>query len=100
MLTIHDFDYVVAARFHSVLLPLMLGIPTIGLVYHPKTRDLLAAAGHPEWGVDIDTFTPELLLDMFDSVREADRDELRRQLLSNAAEQRAAVEGQFDQIFG
>ena len=96
--TIKECDYVVAARYHAILLALALGIPTIGLSYHPKTPDLFAQAGHSEWCLDIDDFTPQDLLATLGSVRASDSDEIRTALRAKAADLRAAVERQFDEI--
>jgi polysaccharide pyruvyl transferase WcaK-like protein len=96
--TITECDYVIAGRYHSILLALALGIPTIGLAYHPKTQDLLVRVGHPDWCLDIDAFTPGGLHDAFESLRASDSDEVRERLRTRAAELRAVVETQFDEI--
>lgn len=96
--TIRECDYVVAARYHVILLALALGIPTVGFSYHPKTPDLLAQAGHSEWCLDIDDFTPQELLATLGSVRASDSDEVRTALRAKAADLHAAVERQFDEI--
>jgi polysaccharide pyruvyl transferase WcaK-like protein len=96
--TIQDCDYVVAARFHSILIPLALGIPTIGLAYHAKTQAILAQAGHPEWCLDIDACTAEDLSEAFEGLRRTDGSETREELRSRAAELRSAIEAQFDEV--
>jgi polysaccharide pyruvyl transferase WcaK-like protein len=96
--TIRTCDYVVAARYHVILLSLALGIPTVGFSYHPKTQDLFGQVGHPEWCLDIDEFTPSELFATLDAVRDSDTDEVRSALRAGAADLRAKVEGQFDEI--
>ena len=89
-------DYVVAARFHSVLVPLSLGIPTIGLAYQPKTRELLAQVGRPARCFDIDSFEVGELEAALEKLRAEDQPSERAELLSVADRFRNAVEEQFD----
>lgn len=97
---IAGFDYVVAGRFHSVLLPLAMGIPTLGLAYHPKTTELLAAVGRPDRCMNIDDFQVQELLAELERTIEADTAEGRRSLQDRAAELRAETEFEFDELFG
>jgi polysaccharide pyruvyl transferase WcaK-like protein len=93
-------DVVVAARYHSVLLPLLLDIPVLGLAYNPKTTELLKDVGYPERCIDIDSFSVEALIDAFrDLCRQEEREavEARR---TRVAAHREAVEEQFERIFG
>ncbi len=39
----------VSARFHGVVVSLALGLPTIGVEYDPKVRNLLRLFGLDEW---------------------------------------------------
>ncbi len=71
--TVARCDYVIATRYHSVLLPLLMGIPTLGLAYHPKTAYLMRAARQGAFCLGIDTFTEEQVLE---GLRELRRDEL------------------------
>jgi polysaccharide pyruvyl transferase WcaK-like protein len=98
--TVARCDYVVAGRFHSVLLPLALGIPTLGLAYHEKTRDLLAQVGQPERCFDIESFEVAQLMAALSALRLEDGPENRRALYERAQQLRAAVEAQFDGLFG
>jgi polysaccharide pyruvyl transferase WcaK-like protein len=61
-------DIVVAARFHSVLLPLLLGVPVLALAYHQKTSELLASVGRPEQGLDIKEAEPARLVEAFNAL--------------------------------
>jgi polysaccharide pyruvyl transferase WcaK-like protein len=47
-------DMVVSARFHNVLLALMLDKPVVSLSYHKKFASLVAGVGLPEYCHDID----------------------------------------------
>jgi polysaccharide pyruvyl transferase WcaK-like protein len=92
-------DYVVAARFHSVLVPLSLGIPTLALAYQPKTRELLAQVGRPARCFDIDSFGVGELEAALEKLRAEDQPRERAELLSVADRFRNAVEEQFDLLF-
>ena len=52
-------EYVVAGRFHCILLPYLMGGLAIGTSYHPKTAALMDYLGQPEHCFDIETFTAE-----------------------------------------
>ena len=97
--TVSRCDYVVAARFHSVLLPLSLGIPTIGLAYQPKTCELLAQVGRPARCFDIDSFEVGELEAALEKLRAEDRTHERAELLGIVGRFRDAVEEQFDLLF-
>jgi len=93
-------DLVVAGRYHSVLLPLLLDIPVLGLAYNPKTSELLIDAGYPERCLDIDTFSVEGLIEAFRELSCEEEAEAHEALRHRVAAHRAAVEEQFDRIFG
>ena len=88
--------YVVASRFHTVLLAVALGIPTVGLAYHAKTRELLEQVGRPDDALDIESFAPGDVLRTLRRLREEDGEALRAQLRATAARLRDQVEAQFD----
>ncbi len=99
MRVISRCDYVIAGRFHSVLAPMALGIPTIGLAYHEKTCELLRGVGRPERCFDIDQFDVSDLMAAFLRLRAEDDEDERAALRAAAARQRSAVERQFDELF-
>jgi polysaccharide pyruvyl transferase WcaK-like protein len=54
-------DYVVAGRFHCILLPFLTGRPAVGIAYHPKTLALMDYLGQGRYCLDVDGFdAPEL----------------------------------------
>jgi polysaccharide pyruvyl transferase WcaK-like protein len=93
-------DLVVAARYHSVLVPLLLGVPVLGLAYNPKTTELLAAVGRSEQCFDIDTFEVSELIDAFSRLRALGESMGPAASSARVREHREAVEHQFDTIFG
>lgn len=92
-------DYVVAARFHSVLVPLSLGIPTIALAYQRKTLELLSQVGAAARCFDIASFEVGEIEAALDELRSLDGPVERADLLDRAGRFRAAVEEQFDLLF-
>lgn len=96
---IRGCDFVVASRFHCVAIPVRMGIPTVGLAYHQKTADLMAALGLPEYCLDLDTLTLDELWDRF--ARLEDHEHEVRATLAPAVERLhdSAVE-QLDLLFG
>jgi polysaccharide pyruvyl transferase WcaK-like protein len=49
-------DYVVAGRFHCILLPYLVDRPAVGLAYHSKTFDLMSYVGQGDFSLDVATF--------------------------------------------
>lgn len=92
-------DCVVAARYHSVLLPLLLDIPVLGLAYHPKTVELLADVDQADRCLDIDEFTVESLIASFRGLVEPEEPATSIDRRMRVAEHQAAVEAQFQQMF-
>lgn len=88
-------DYVIATRYHSVLLPLRMGIPTIGLAYHPKTVHLMDAAGQGDFCMDIDSFTEGRLFERFSELRRTNASVVQ-QLRLRIPPLCASVNDQFD----
>jgi polysaccharide pyruvyl transferase WcaK-like protein len=97
--TIVKCDLVVAARYHSILLPLLLGIPTIGLAYNHKTTELMHGIGLPQWCFDIDAVNTVDLCTAVESLWSY-WPSYRRQVHDIAERNRLAVERQFDVLFG
>jgi polysaccharide pyruvyl transferase WcaK-like protein len=93
-------DLVVAGRYHSVLLPLLLGIPVLGLAYNPKTMELLSDVGRPERCLGIDSFGVDTLVSAFEGLRGDEVPGARQALRARVASHRAAVEQQFELILG
>src|SRR5581483_5176219 len=94
--TVARCDYVIACRFHSVLVAHALGIPTLGLAYYEKTRELLNQVGHPERCLDIEEFTPDEVVEAFARLEREDDLDGRAALLAEAQRMRALVEALFD----
>ncbi len=92
-------DYLVAARYHCILLPQLLAKPVIALAYHPKTFDLMASVGLSDYCVDIDRFRPEELIERFRELTR-DRERIREELEERTRDARRALGAQYDRLFG
>lgn len=94
-----DCDVVIGTRYHSVVLPMLMGVPTIGVAYHPKTVGVMAMAQQSEFCFpDIDAFEAERLLECTCRVIR-DSGTVRASLAANIPALREAVERQFDEVF-
>jgi len=91
-------DFVVAARFHGVLLSQMLGKPTIGVVYRRSTRDLLVDVGQGAYAIDIAGMTSDELLERLAALeRDGDaRDRIEQRLEAY----RDALDAQYRAVLG
>ena len=90
-------DVMVAGRYHGILVPALMEIPTVALAYHHKTRDLMQMFGLPEYCLDVADFRPEQLIERFEALlenAEAVREKQRRAVPPLTAQ----VSEQFDRL--
>ncbi|MGE3962236.1 MAG: polysaccharide pyruvyl transferase family protein [Dehalococcoidia bacterium] len=91
-------DAVVGTRYHSVLLPMLMQVPTVGIAYHPKTVEVMRMAGQSELCLpDIDGFQADELLGLAQRAI-TQRSEISASLAPQMAALRERVERQFDVI--
>lgn len=93
-------DFVVAARYHSIILPLLLDIPVLGMAYDPKTVDLMDYVGLSAVCVDIGRVRFESLRSAWGRLLTFDAVETRRQRRSKLDAAARDVGRQFDLLFG
>ena len=93
--TINRADAVVATRFHAAVLPLAMGIPTIGIAYDPKTPALLTQMGQADCNIEFDELDRVVLLDRFRTLS-ADLGDRREKLRLRAAMQKRASDEQYE----
>lgn len=96
---IRSTDYMLACRYHGILLSLHMHKPVLALSYAPKTDDLMREAGVPDFCYSIETF------DLDDLKRglaglEKDRDPIAKTLADRAQAFREALDRQYDTCFG
>jgi colanic acid/amylovoran biosynthesis protein len=61
------FDAVVATRMHAGILALSAGTPVLAIDYEDKARRLFGQLGVPDWSVDIESASPSLLCQAWDT---------------------------------
>ncbi len=91
-------DIVVSARFHNVLLALMLNKPVVALSYHEKFAALVAGVGLPEYCHDIDCLDIERLTAQIVEL-EKKADDLTPRIRQQVEQYRNALEEQYARIF-
>lgn len=91
-------DFVVASRFHNILLALMLAKPVLAVSYHEKNDALMASAGLAEFTQDIEHIDVQGMIRQFETMEE-NADRIRLQLQRNATACRDALDDQYNIIF-
>lgn len=93
-------DYVIAARYHCIVLPFILGKPVIALAYyHPKHADLMESMGQADYCLDIDRFEVAELVERF-GLMQRNRDAICEQLRERVAQCRRRLAEQYDRVLG
>ena len=90
-------DVVVSGRFHGQILPLVLGIPVLGLAYHQKNLDMMAYMGQSEHCVDIDDSDLRDITQRLLTLIER-REEISSQIQPRAEACREALQEQYDAL--
>jgi polysaccharide pyruvyl transferase WcaK-like protein len=91
-------DFVVATRFHNVLLALLLGKPVIAISFHHKCSSLMNEMRLSEYCHEIDRMDAGRLIEQFQEL-ERNREAVKRTISSGVDAARAALEDQYDLIF-
>jgi len=94
-----EMDFVVAARFHGVLISHLLHKPVLAVSYHAKTADLMAQMGQSQCALDIDACTLQALTDRFLFV-ESHSQAIAGDLECRVSSRRIALDSQYEQVFG
>lgn len=104
--SVHEFleqlgttDLVVATRFHSVLMSLLLGKPVVAISFHHKCSSLMSDMGLSEYCQDINQMNADALIAKFEAlVRHAD--ELEHTVGQRVEDARRALDEQYEILFG
>lgn len=91
-------DYVVTCRFHGVVFAHLLNKPVIAISPHPKVKDLMNALGLSKYCVDIRTFEPHALAQIFDDLVQHS-DFVKAQMAESLASYQDNLRMQFDGLF-
>ncbi|HKR29696.1 MAG TPA: polysaccharide pyruvyl transferase family protein, partial [Terriglobales bacterium] len=91
---IAETDFVVATRFHNVLLSLFLHKPTIAISFHHKCSSLMSQMGLTEYCNDMNTLTADGLIEQFCRL-EKNGHSLTTLLAGKVEEERDALDEQY-----
>jgi polysaccharide pyruvyl transferase CsaB len=72
-------DLIVGMRLHALILAIKCGIPTVGLIYDPKVKNVLTQAGISEYGIELGEVTTQDLWALLERAYK-NRNELENQL--------------------
>jgi polysaccharide pyruvyl transferase WcaK-like protein len=98
LLQIAATDFVVATRFHNLLLALLCNKPVISISFHHKCESLMGAMGLSAYCVDFSDWKADILIDKFrDLERNASR--LKPLIAEKVVEFRRALNEQYKLIF-
>ncbi|HET6413616.1 MAG TPA: polysaccharide pyruvyl transferase family protein [Anaeromyxobacter sp.] len=95
---ISETGFVVSARFHNLVLAVMLGRPILALAYHPKIVELMCGLGLSEYCHDIERWDAARLTRQFLGL-EQNAALIASRVEQRAAEWREALAEQYDRIF-
>jgi polysaccharide pyruvyl transferase WcaK-like protein len=91
-------DFVVATRFHNVLLALLCEKPVISISFHPKCESLMSAMGLSSYSLDINSLKADALIEKFCDL-EANAAKLKPLIRDKVREFRMALDEQYRFIF-
>jgi len=92
-------DFIVANRYHGILISVMMNKPVLGIAYHEKSRALLEQAGLGDYVLNIADFKVDDLIERF-SAMEGDAPAIKQRMEERMAPLRRALEEQYDKVFG
>jgi polysaccharide pyruvyl transferase WcaK-like protein len=91
-------DFVVATRFHNVLLSLLLNKPVLSISFHHKCSSLMSEMGISEYCQDIEQLNTDKLVGQF-RLLEKNAASLKHMLREKVSNRRRALDDQFSLIF-
>lgn len=92
-------DFVVATRFHNVLLALLGGKPVIAISFHHKCASLMSAMGMAAYCLDIHGFDSDTLAQTFELLT-ADAKDIKAQIVQKVHEFRGELDDQYKRALG
>lgn len=91
-------DYIVTSRFHGVVMAHILNKPVLAISHHPKVADLMNALGLAQYCINIRTFEPARLAEIFASLVDHTH-EIKTSMALTLQAYRAKSAAQFDELF-
>jgi len=91
-------DFVIATRFHNVLMGLLVGRPVVAISFHHKCSSLMSEMGLSDYCLDINEITPDRLIRKFEAiVRHSE--ELNSTIRQHVERSRSALDEQDELLF-
>lgn len=91
-------DYVIATRFHNVLLSMLLGKPVMAISFHHKCSSLMDQMGMAEYCQNINELKADELIECFRRLRQS-ANSIKRVLRERVAACQDALDEQYGTIF-
>jgi polysaccharide pyruvyl transferase WcaK-like protein len=91
-------DFVVATRFHNVLMSLLSGRPVVAISFHHKCSSLMSEMGMSDYCLDINRITPDRMVEKFEALVQHS-DELNRMIRQHVERSRSALAEQYELLF-
>jgi polysaccharide pyruvyl transferase WcaK-like protein len=92
-------DFVVATRFHNVLMSMLVNKPVIAISFHHKVSSLMRQMGLSRYCNDLSRMDSETLIVQFQELV-AQADDVRKVIQSGVEASRRALEEQYELLFG
>jgi polysaccharide pyruvyl transferase WcaK-like protein len=90
-------DFVIATRYHNLILGLLLGKPVVSVSYEGKHEALMRTMGLADYCQTIDDLDVKRLVDQFQRL-EKNADALRAVIVERVADSRASLDEQYELI--
>jgi polysaccharide pyruvyl transferase WcaK-like protein len=91
-------DFVIATRFHNVLMSLLLGKPVVAISFHHKCSSLMTDMGLSEYCQDINWIKADALIAKFEALVQH-ADEVARMIAQRVEEARSTLDEQYEALF-
>jgi len=91
-------DFVIATRFHNVLMSLLVGRPVVAISFHHKCSSLMSEMGLSDYCLDINGISPDRLIAKFEALVQHS-DELESTIRQHVDESRSALDEQYELLF-
>ncbi|HWZ81714.1 MAG TPA: polysaccharide pyruvyl transferase family protein [Terriglobales bacterium] len=91
-------DYIVASRFHTIVLAHILNKPVLAISAHPKVTSLMNDLGLAQYCVDVADCELAVLTDKFHALVR-DREAIEDRMAARLENYRARLSEQFDELF-
>jgi polysaccharide pyruvyl transferase WcaK-like protein len=95
--SISSMDYVVATRYHGVVLSFAINKPVLGIAYQPKTVDLMNSFGQKDFAIDIADLRIEEMRRRFEML-ELNTEKACKQIRQEAVSYRKIIVDQYAHV--